>query len=332
MNARTGFAAILVGTLAVLSILVVEPFLSYLLGAMLLAFTLWPLQRRLAPRVGEQVTALALVGFAFVLIVVPVSLLVTVGVTQIESLPTSVDELPAFQPIQNQLEARLGIEIAPLIDRLIETVTSGIAERTSSVASASIHAFVGVLLLVFLLYYLLKDGDTLVSWVKQVTPLPKDVQDALYEEAEVATWAVLKGHVFVAIVQGFVSGLGLFVLGIPNATFWTIVMMFLAIVPIVGVAPVLGGAIIYLMAQGRLLEAGLLFVYGMTAVAVVDDYLRALVIDKESSLHSGVILLGVLGAVYFIGAIGLFVGPIILALFKATVEVFSEYYRIEAYE
>jgi predicted PurR-regulated permease PerM len=332
MNARTGFAAILVGTLAVLSILVVEPFLSYLLGAMLLAFTLWPLQRRLAPRVGEQVTALALVGFAFVLIVVPVSLLVTVGVTQIESLPTSVDELPAFQPIQNQLEARLGIEIASLIDRLIETVTSGIAERTSSVASASIHAFVGVLLLVFLLYYLLKDGDTLVSWVKQVTPLPKDVQDALYEEAEVATWAVLKGHVFVAIVQGFVSGLGLFVLGIPNATFWTIVMMFLAIVPIVGVAPVLGGAIIYLMAQGRLLEAGLLFVYGMTAVAVVDDYLRALVIDKESSLHSGVILLGVLGAVYFIGAIGLFVGPIILALFKATVEVFSEYYRIEAYE
>ena len=332
MNARTGFAAILVGTLAVLSILVVEPFLSYLLGAMLLAFTLWPLQRRLAPRVGEQVTALALVGFAFVLIVVPVSLLVTVGVTQIESLPTSVDELPAFQPIQKQLEARLGIEIAPLIDRLIETVTSGIAERTSSVASASIHAFVGVLLLVFLLYYLLKDGDTLVSWVKQVTPLPKDVQDALYEEAEVATWAVLKGHVFVAIVQGFVSGLGLFVLGIPNATFWTIVMMFLAIVPIVGVAPVLGGAIIYLMAQGRLLEAGLLFVYGMTAVAVVDDYLRALVIDKESSLHSGVILLGVLGAVYFIGAIGLFVGPIILALFKATVEVFSEYYRIEAYE
>ena len=125
---------------------------------------------------------------------------------------------------------------------------------------------------------------------------------------------------------------GLFVLGIPNAIFWTVAMMFLAIIPIVGVAPVLGGAIIYLVAQGRFLEAVLLFVYGMTAVAVVDDYLRALVIDKESSLHSGVILLGVLGAVYFLGAIGLFVGPIILALFKATVEVFSEYYRIPAYE
>jgi predicted PurR-regulated permease PerM len=332
MDARTGFAAILVGTLAVLSLLVVEPFLSYLLGAMLLAFTLWPLQRRLEPVVGEQVSALALVGFAVVLIVAPVSLLVTVGVAQIEGLPTSVDDLPAFQPVQNQLERRLGIQVGPLIDRLIETVTSGIAERTSTVAGASIHAFVGVLLLIFLLYYLLKDGEKLVGWVKHVTPLPKDVQDRLYEEAETATWAVLKGHVFVAIVQGLVSGVGLFVLGIPNAIFWTVAMMFLAIIPIVGVAPVLGGAIIYLVMQGRFLEAVLLFVYGMTAVAVVDDYLRALVIDKESSLHSGVILLGVLGAVYFLGAIGLFVGPIILALFKATVEVFSEYYRIPAYE
>jgi predicted PurR-regulated permease PerM len=105
--------------------------------------------------------------------------------------------------------------------------------------------------------------------------------------------------------------------------------MFLAMIPIVGVAPVLGGATIYLAAQGRLLAAALLVVYGMTVVAITDDYLRALVIDKESSLHSGVVLLGVFGAAYFLGAIGIFVGPIILALFKETVEVFSEYYDLE---
>ena len=91
----------------------------------------------------------------------------------------------------------------------------------------------------------------------------------------------------------------------------------------------LGGATIYLVVNGRLLEAALLVVYGMTVVAVTDDYLRALVIDKESSLHSAVILLGVFGAAYFLGAIGIFVGPIILALFKATVEVFTDYYDLE---
>jgi len=328
MNARTGFAVVLVGTLAVLSVLVVEPFLSYILGAMLLAFTLSPLQRRLAPAVGPRVAAFALVGLAVVLVVVPLVLLVTAGVGEIERLPTSVEQLPALEPIRDRVERRLGIEIGPLVDRLAGSVTSGIADRTSAAASAGLHAFLGVLLLVFLLYYFLKDGDELVGWAKAVTPLPRDVQDDLYREAEDATWAVLKGHVLVAAVQGFVSGLGLFAFGVPNAGFWTVVMMVLAVIPIVGVAPVLGGATVYLVAEGRLLAAGLLVVYGMSAVAVTDDYLRALVIDRESSLHSGVILLGVLGAVYFVGAIGIFVGPIILALFKATVEVFSDYYDL----
>ncbi|WP_135827537.1 AI-2E family transporter [Halorussus halobius] len=328
MNARTGFAVVLVGTLATLSVLVVEPFLSYVLGAMLLAFTLSPLQRRLVPAVGPQAAAFALVSLAVVLVVGPLSLLVTVGVAELESLPTSTEELPALQPIQNQLEGRFGVEIGPLADRLVESVTSGIADRTSTAASAGVHAFLGLMLLLFLLYYLLKDGDELVGWVKRVTPLPRDVQDDLYGEAADATWAVLKGHVLVAAVQGLVSGLGLFAFGVPNAGFWTVVMMVLAMIPIVGVAPVLGGATVYLLAEGRWLAAGLLVVYGMSAVAVTDDYLRALVIDRESSLHSGVILLGVLGAVYFVGAIGIFVGPIVLALFKATVEVFSDYYDL----
>lgn len=331
MDARTGFAAVLVGVLAVLSVLIVEPFLSYVLGAMLLAFTLSPLQRRLAPVVGPQVSALALVGFAFVLVVVPVSLLVTVGIGELEGLPTSLDELPAFRPVQNQFERTFGVRVSPLLDQVFERVTSGVAERASGVASASIHVFLGVTLLVFLLYYLLKDGEELAGWAKQVTPLPKSVQDDLYDEAENATWAVLKGHVFVAIVQGVVSGLALFATGVPNATFWTVVMMFLAMVPIVGVAPVLGGAAIYLWIEGRVLAGVAVVVYGMTAVAIVDDYLRALVIDKESSLHSGVILLGVFGAAYFLGAIGLFVGPILLALFKATIEVFADYYELPGY-
>jgi predicted PurR-regulated permease PerM len=331
MKPRTGFAIVLVGVLAVLSVLVVRPFLSYVLGAILLAFVLTPAQRRLAPRIGPQWSALALVSLTIVLVLGVVGVLLTLGVTEIESFPTSVEELPAFQPIENSIERRFGVQVPPLLNRAFESITTGIAERTSQVASAGIHAFLGVTLLFFLLYYLLKDGDEFVWWTKHVTPLPHDVQDELYEEAEEATWAVLKGHVFVAVVQGVVAGVGLFVAGIPNATFWTIVMMVLAMVPIVGVAPVLGGATIYLVAKGRLIAAALLVVYGMSVVAITDDYLRALVIDKESSLHSAVILLGVFGAAYFIGAIGLFVGPILLALFKATLEVFTDYYDVTTY-
>ncbi|USZ66662.1 AI-2E family transporter [Halorussus salilacus] len=331
MKARTGFAIVVVGTLAILSFLVVRPFLGYVLGAILLAFVFTPLQRRLAPAVGKQVSAVVLVVLAAVLVIGPVVGLVAVGLVEVESIPTSVDDLRGLRSVQESVESLLGIQLEPIIDRVFSGLTAGIGEQTSRIAEAGVHAFLGLLLLVFLLYYLLKDGDEFVAWTKRVTPLPRDVQDELYAEAEDATWAVLKGHIFVALVQGFVAGLGLFATGVPNAAFWTGVMVFLALVPIVGVAPVLGGAAVYLAIEGRPLAGVLVVVYGLTIVALVDDYLRAMVIEKGSSLHSAVILLGVFGAAYFLGPIGLFVGPIILALFKATVEVFSEYYGLSAF-
>ncbi|NEU55323.1 AI-2E family transporter [Halorussus sp. MSC15.2] len=328
MKARTAFAVVLVGTLAVLSILVVRPFLDYLLAAMLVAFVLTPAQRRLAPEIGERVSALLLVAVTVVLFVGPAAFLIRAALEGVGDVPTSLSELPTFQSAERFVERTFGVQIGPQVSGFIESLGSMVAERSSSLASTGVHVFLGVLLFLFLLYYLLKDGDTLVRWAKDVTPLPEDVQNRLYGAAEEVTWAVLKGHVFVASLQGFVSGLGLFALGVPDAAFWTVVMMFLAMVPIVGVAPVMGGATIYLVVEGRPLAAALLVVYGMTVVAITDDYLRALVIDKESSLHSGVVLLGVFGAAYFLGAIGIFVGPIILALFKATVEVFEEYYDL----
>jgi len=330
MKPRTGFAILLVGALAVLAALVVRPFLSYVLGAILLAFVLTPAQRRLAPRLGPRAAAMGLVALAVTVLFGVVGLLLSLGLWEIGDVPTSVSDLPAYQSVAVAVERTFGVELPSQFDRALDSLTAGVADSVSGVASAGLHAFLGVLLLLFLLYYLLKDGAALVGWTRHVTPLSRDVQNRLYAEAEDATWAVLKGHVFVAVVQGVVSGVGFFVAGIPNAAFWTVVMMFLAMVPIVGVSPVMAGATIYLLAEGRPLAAALLVVYGMSAVAVTDDYLRALVIDKESSLHSGVVLLGVFGAAYFLGPIGLFVGPILLALFKTTVEVFTDYYDLAA--
>jgi len=330
MKPRTGFAIVLVGVLAVLAVLIVRPFLSYVIAAVLLAFVLTPAQRRLAPKVGARPAALALVTLAVVVVFGIVGVLLSLGLAEFGDVPTSVSELPAYQSVEATVERTFGVQLSSQFDRALDSLTAGVADSVSGVASAGLHAFLGVLLGLFLLYYLLKDAPDLVDWTRHVTPLPRDVQNRLYAEAEDATWAVLKGHVFVAVVQGVVSGVGFFVVGIPNAAFWTVVMMFLAMVPIVGVSPVMGGATIYLLVEGRPLAAALLVVYGMSAVAITDDYLRALVIDKESSLHSGVVLLGVFGAAYFLGAIGLFVGPILLALFKATVEVFTDYYDLAA--
>ena len=333
MRARTGFAIVLTAVLVALSALIIEPFLSYLLAAILVAFVLTPARRRLAPRVGRRASAFALVTLAVALVVVPAGLFLQTALQQVGDVPTSVAELPAFRSIERLLQRRFGldVEVGSALRGLLDQFGTAVSDRTTRLVRSGLHVFLGVLLFLFLLYYLLKEGDHFVRWTKHVTPLPRHVQEELYAEAERTTWAVLKGHVFVAVVQGFVSGVGLFVAGVPDAAFWTVVMMFLAMVPIIGVAPVLGGATVYLLTLGRTVAAVLLVLYGMTVVAITDDYLRALVIDRESPLHSATILLGVFGAAYLFGAIGLFVGPILLGLSKATIEVFTDYYGLQEY-
>jgi len=128
------------------------------------------------------------------------------------------------------------------------------------------------------------------------------------------------------VIQGIVAGIGLLIVGISNVVFWTMVMVVLELFPVVGVAGVLAPAALYLALTDRLLAAGFIVVYGLTAVAVVDDYLRALVVDRESSLHSAAVIVGVFGGVYAFGVMGLFYGPVVLGLFQALIRLFSENY------
>ncbi|WP_224448135.1 AI-2E family transporter [Haloprofundus salilacus] len=329
-NVRVVFAGVLVTVLGVISGLMLLPFLTYLLAAALLAFVLYPLQERLSGRIGSQASAAVLVTLSVLGVVLPLGLLLYGLASGGRVVPRELEELPQLRTVDSLVEQYLGVEIAirSQLNAALGQLSSMLAEQSSGIIGAGVHATLGVLLLVFVIYYLLKDGRQLVQWLKYVTPLPQTVQDELYERTTAMTWAVLKGHVLVAVVQGLVAGVGLFVAGIPNAGFWTLVMMILALVPILGVGIVVGPAVLYLAVVNRLLAAVLLAVYGLTIVALIDDYLRAYLIDRGSALNSAVILVGVFGGIYVLGPMGLFYGPILLGLFKATIEVFDDYYEV----
>ncbi|WP_164471645.1 AI-2E family transporter [Halosimplex salinum] len=325
---RVGFFAVLLTAFAYLVLLILRPFLTALLTALLLAVLLAPLQRRFAPRVGERISALSLVTLSLAAIGAIGTLLVVAAPAGLSDLSATVEELPARSTAERRIEDLVGVEVP--LGSIVESVPRRVAEilfgDISMLVATTTDLFLGSVLFLFVLYYLLVDGDRLIDWIEERLPLDDETTEELHEEAHQTTWAVLKGHVFVAVVQGAVAGVGLFVVGIPNVLFWTFVMMVLELFPVVGVAGVVGPAVLYLGLQDRLLAAAFLLVYGLTAVAVVDDYLRAHVVDRESSLHSATILVGVFGGVYAFGVMGLFYGPIVVGLFKALVRLFDERY------
>ncbi|WP_158057257.1 AI-2E family transporter [Halorussus halophilus] len=328
MDVRDVFFALLLGALFVLAVLVVRPFLAYILAAGLLAFVLHPAQRRLSPRIGTRPAALALVVLAVLMTTVPIVLL---SVSVLPEAAKTAEEV-AHRPVLDRAERVLQSVGVPVefgdADAVSRQLVDLLVGNVSELLTTTVKLVLGLSLLVFVLYYLLVDGQSLIRWVRDVTPLDAEIQEELYTETNQVTWAVLKGHVFVGVVQGVLGGVGFFLVGLPNVLFWTMVMVLFAFVPVVGVGAVWVPGGLYLVATGQVVPGVALLVYGATVVSWVDNYLRAYAVDFQAGLHPAVVLVGVVGGIYFMGALGLFLGPVLLAVFKATVTVVDDYYDL----
>jgi predicted PurR-regulated permease PerM len=337
--------AVLVGLalllLAVVSLLV-YPFIEFLLLAVLLAYPLLPLQRRLERRFDPRLAAGALVTATTVAVILPVLWFLRIVLRETTTFVGQIrrGEM-TFTAVEAWIQDVTGQEI-----NLMEAAQTGLRETGLGTVDGALGVFgtltnllIGVALTLFLLYYFLKDAGRFNQWLRATVPLPDHIYADLRREFDDVVWAVLVSHVFIAVVQGIVAGLGLIVLGIPSAVFWTAVMILLAVLPIIGSFLVWGPAAAYLFSIGRPLAGGALFVYGTIVVGLSDDFLRPLVIDRytETRLNPGAIVVGILGGVYLLGFIGIFFGPVIVGSLRAVLDVYRREYvetgsesRIEA--
>lgn len=330
MNRSKGFLLVLVTIFAYLSWQLIAPFLQYVLLAVLLGFVLFPLQQRLEERVSPTIAAFSLLLLALVGFILPFVVVAAVVAGDAATLLQNVDQDSLqLSEIESQIADRTGmnVDLASRLSDAAQQAGTVVLEQATAWFSTLTHALVGFGLALFLLYYFLKDGSKLLAWIRSVTPLPADVQDDLYGELEEVMWAVLAGHVLIAIVQGAIAGLGLFAVSIPNAAFWTFVMIVLALIPLIGAFLVWGPAVGYLFVTGEPILAVALLVYSTIIVGVSDDYLRPVVVDRYAEISPAVILVGVLGGVYAFGVMGLFFGPVVVGAFVAVVEVVDDNYE-----
>ncbi|SEP78177.1 AI-2E family transporter [Natrinema salaciae] len=331
MNARTAFLALLVSALCALAAMMVLPLLEYVLAACLLAVVLRPAYERLEPRVGPRVAGLTCTGLAVVGGIVPLLLISIVVARTAASVLESFDadrivatgrdvarnDLGMADETVTALETAVRSELVGSIPGAAELTLT----RTVGVVATGMEVAVGVFVVVFLVYYLLIDGPAALGWIREVAPLDATVLDELFEEVHAVTVAVLRSHVFVALVQGVLGGLGLALLGVPYATTLAIVLVFASFLPTIGVWLVWGPVTIAHATSSNPIRAAILLGYGIAVLAVADSYLRAILVDRGSSLHPATALVGVVGGISLFGIVGLFVGPVVIAAFKACVTV-----------
>ncbi|MEM4781132.1 MAG: AI-2E family transporter [Halalkalicoccus sp.] len=329
MDVSRGFMLVVIGALGALSLMLVWPFMQYVLLAVLIAYLLTPLYRRLAPFVGGTAAALALMLGATGAVILPFAALISFVASDAVDLAQRLSDSDVdLGGAELAIEGATGqeVDLPTALGTAAENFASVLLGSAPDLFGAFTHTLIGIALAAFMLFFFLRDGRRFTAWLFEVAPLPEPVQTDLATRVDDLMWAVLVGHVLVSAIQGTLAGIGLAVTGVPNAVFWTLVMILLALLPVIGAFLVWGPAAAYLVFMGDPIAGGALFVYGAVVVSFSDNYLRPILVDRRARLNPATIMLGVVGGLYLLGVMGLFFGPVIIGAFKVAIETFDTHY------
>lgn len=330
MNERKGFLLFLIAVFGSVVSLMLLPFFTYILGAAILAFILRKPQRGLSKKIGRRPSAAILTVSTIVVAVFPV---IFGGLALAEDASRLVDNINEtdvldLEGIEDTIYQFTGqdIDIQANLTQAVRNFSSTTLGEFSRLVNIVANLGIGLSLMLFLMYYFLKDGRKLVEWVKDVSPLPRNLEEKLLKEVSGTTAAVIKGHLFVSIAQALIAGAGLAFFGVSNPIFWTFIMMILGLIPLIGSMIVWLPAALFLMTTDPV--AGILLaLYGFVIVGLSDNILRPLFVDRTADLHPAVVILGVIGGVILLGAPGLFIGPVVFGIMKSVLTVFMENYK-----
>jgi len=318
-----------------------QPFAGAILWAAVIALLFMPLQRRLVARWRgrEGLAALATLLVVLVVLILPLALLGGALVQEASGVYARMrsgeidfgryaqqvfDALPAWA---TSVLDRFGLfDLAAIRQRLSESmmeISQFFASRALTLGQGTLEFVASFFLMLYLLFFLLRDGDSLLARIRAAVPLRSRQQQELIEKSGVVIKATVKGNLVVAIVQGALGGLIFWVLDIHGALLWAVVMAVLSLLPAVGTALVWGPVAIWLLATGNVGSGLVLIAFGVFVIGLVDNVMRPLLVGKDTKMPDYVVLFSTLGGIALMGVNGFIVGPVIAAIFMAAWETFS---------
>ena len=181
------------------------------------------------------------------------------------------------------------------------------------------------LLMVFILFYFLRDGSKMVAYLKHLSPLRPAQEDFIIDSLKRVARGVLMGCLLVAVLQGVAGGIGLGVVGIP-AFFWGAMMALSSLIPVLGTGLVWVPSVVYLVLVGDWKMAIFLALWCGIFVVGIDTILRPIFMREAAQVSTFYIFIAILGGIYSFGMLGIFYGPLILSFVMVMLQIYIEEY------
>lgn len=336
-----GFVTLLIVVALALYIcwLMLQPFLNVLLWAVVLTIVFYPMHRRIRARLhGPSSAAAASTLLVIVLILLPVSFITITVVRELSGAATQLENAPRFlsesSPTMRWIFARLD-QYGHIDREAARQFVAGrmqawgalLASSTLVVVGGVVGAIVQMVLVVFTMFYLFRDGERLRLAIADMLPLARVQTREITMRTRDVISATLYGVLVIAAIQGTLGTLIFWVLGLPSPLLWGVVMFFLSMIPMAGSFLVWAPAAAYLVLTGAFVKAAILVGWGVLVIGTIDNFLSPRLVGKRASLHPLLIFFAVLGGLQVFGVLGLVLGPVVVAITLALIEMVREAYR-----
>lgn len=343
------YAAFLLLILAValtLAGIVLRPFADILIIGVVLATLFRPVHEKLGRLCGHRTTLAALLTtvLIFTCIILPLfsflGSLLAQGVQSVNALQAKLATMdfnhllqqetvsPYVRWLQDHLPLLDLKKLAVQADLLDISKTAGqiLLNSSTKVVSNVVVLTMNFVILMFVLFFLIRDGDRMLSRLRYLLPLTTDQENRIFRQLDDVAKSVILGAFIIALAQGVAGGIGLFIVGVPPF-FWGCMMGFASLIPVVGTAIIWLPVSLYLILTGQWQWGVFLIGWGAVVVSGIDSVIRPLLMKNRSNMSTFWVFLSIIGGLKFFGALGILYGPLILGFAMVMLSLYAESYK-----
>lgn len=318
------------------------PFYGAVFWAVILGIVFAPMQRRLQAKFGWQrnLTSLCTLSICLLIAILPVIilsvLLVQEGAAVYKNIESGELDIAAYlaqfkhslPPYFQHLLDRFGMgELNGLREKIVKSAMQGsqvLASQAFSFGQGTFEFVVSFFIMLYLLFFFLRDGAELARNVRTAVPLEEGHKRRLQLKFNRVVRATVKGNLVVAVTQGALGGAIFWFLDIPSALLWAVLMGFLSLLPAVGAGIVWAPVAVYFLLSGMIWQGVVLGLFGVFVIGLVDNVMRPILVGKDTKMPDYMILISTLGGLAVFGLNGFVIGPLIAALFMSSWALFAE--------
>ncbi len=327
--------------------MLIEPFFGAIVWAVVVAVLFQPVYRKISKWLFPRINLAAFLTLILVilLVIVPAILLGMALMQEATSAYASIqagefDFGGTFVALQNSLPVWMQRQLTEMGYGDLDTVRPQIEEAVGaslefliaqaiSVGQGAFRFMLALGVMLYLTFFLLRDGRALAAQIEHVVPLSESKSRILIDRFFVVIIATIKGSFVIALMQGTLGGLIFWALDIRGALLWAVSMAIFSLIPAIGTGFVWVPVAIYLLVTGAVWQGVVLILAGIFIISMVDNLVRPILVGRDTRMPDYVVLISTLGGLQLFGFNGIVIGPLLAALFIAVWRIFAEMNKAE---